>query len=181
MLRERPDLSEILRSAGALTVVFSRDQNPCDLPYFSDLQGKPCQSPGGLGGVPLRPATACSEKNLLRLPEDEFLRGTPEGENTCVHELAHTIMNVALMQTERDAIQTRYEAAREDGLWEGDFALTNADEFFAEMSQAYFCANPEIPVFLHTHGINCANELESYDPTTFTLIDSIYGRPVDLR
>ena len=80
MLDERPDLSEILRSAGALTAVFSRDQNPCDLPYFNDLSGRPCQSPGGLGGVPGRPATACSEKNLLGLPGDEFFRGTPEGE-----------------------------------------------------------------------------------------------------
>ena len=138
-------------------------------------------SPGGLGGVPSRPATACSAKNLLSLPEDEYFRGTPAGENVCVHELAHTIMNIALTQTERAAIQTRYEAAQEEGLWEGDFALTNADEFFAEMSQAYFCANPEIPAFLHTHGINCPDELESYDPATFTLIDSIYRRPADLR
>ena len=37
MLGERPDLSDILRSAGALTAVISRNENPCDLPYFSDL------------------------------------------------------------------------------------------------------------------------------------------------
>ena len=183
MLGERPDLSDRLRSAGALTAVFSRNENPCDLPYFRDLQGLPlCErSPGGLGGVPSRPATACSEKNLLSLPEDEYSRGTPTGENVCVHELAHTIMNIALTQTDRAAIQTRYEAAQAEGLWAGDFALTNADEFFAEMSQAYFCANPEIPAFLHNHGINCPDELESYDPTTFALIDRIYGRAADLR
>ena len=49
------------------------------------------------------------------------------------------------------------------------------------MAQAYFCANPEIPSFLHTHGVNCANELRDYDPVTYDLIDGIFGGSADLR
>lgn len=69
----------------------------------------------------------------------------------------------------------------QEELWETDYALENADEFFAEMSQSYFCANPAVPSFLHTRGINCADELEAYDPETFALIDQIYRGPADLR
>ena len=183
MLRHRPDVVETLQAAGALTAVFGRSQSVCDLPYFSDLKGtRTCQEPGGLGGVPGRPATACSEKNVLKQPDDPFGRGTrTDGENVCAHELAHTIMNVGLTDEERLAIRKRFEAALQEGLWKGDFALENADEFFAEMSQTYFCANPEVSAFLHTHGINCAEELQAYDPSTFSLIDGIYREFADLR
>jgi hypothetical protein len=182
MLCHRADLGVTLRGVGALTAVFSRTEGPCNLPYFEDLQGQSvCASPGGLGGVPGRPATASSEKNLLQLPGDEYFRGTPEGENVTVHELAHTIMNVGLTQTDRDAIQARYDEALVEGLWNGAYALENDDEFFAEMSQVYFCANPEIPAFLHPQGINCADELAAYDPDTFLLIDGIYKGGADLR
>ena len=183
MLRHRPDVVETLQAVGTLTAVFGRSQTVCDLPYFSDLKGTPtCLEPGGLGGVPTRPATACSEKNVLKQADDPFGRGTRrDGENVCVHELAHTIMNVGLTDEERFAIQKRFEEALQEGLWKGDFALENADEFFAEMSQTYFCANPEVSAFLHSHGINCAAELQAYDPGTFRLIDGIYRESVDLR
>ena len=183
MLRHRRDVVETLQAAGALTAVFGRDQTVCDLPYFSDLSGQPiCEdATGGLGGVPGRPATACSERNVLKQTDDPFGRGTrDDGENVCVHELAHTIMNVGLTDAERFAIQERFVAVLSEGLWVGDFALVHVDEFFAEMSQTYFCANPEIPTFLH-RGTNCAAELQAYDPLTFSLIDGIYRRPADLR
>ncbi len=90
-------------------------------------------------------------------------------------------MNVGLTDVDRSRIQDRYEAAKSEGIWAGDFAMENADEFFAEMSQTYFCANPEVPSFLHTHGINCADELSDYDPVTYALIDDIYRGTADLR
>ena len=183
MLSDRGDVRAELRRVGALTAVFARSEGVCDLPYFADLAGtESCNAEGGLGGVPGRPATACSEKNLLKQPDDPFGRGTrSDGENVCVHELAHTIMNVGLSSRDRERIRSRFAAADTKELWRGDFALENADEFFAEMSQAYFCANPEIPSFLHTHGINCADELQDYDPTTHDLIHDIFRGAADLR
>jgi hypothetical protein len=97
-------------------------------------------------------------------------------------------MNVGLSITKRTAIQQRYQAVLSEGrLWTKDafgnptFALTNADEFWAEMTQTYFCANPEISTFLH-NGVNCAGELKTYDPLTFALIDGIYRQAAaDLR
>jgi hypothetical protein len=90
-------------------------------------------------------------------------------------------MNVGLTDSERGAIQQRFEQARLETLWSGDWPLTNEGEFFAEMSQAYFCAQPQLPTFLHTHGINCAVKLQAYDPVTFRLIDGIYRGSADLR
>ena len=182
MLTRRPDVSARLREAGALTAVFAPNEGVCELSYFEDLAGtSSCEAQGGLGGVPGRPVTACSERNVLQSPDDPFGRGSrPDGENVCVHELAHTIMNVGLIDSDRERIAARFNATEAQMLWSGDFALQNADEFFAEMSQAYFCANPEIPSFLHTHGVNCADELQSYDVATFDLIRNIYSTP-DLR
>ena len=182
MLARRPDVSTRLRDAGALTAVFAADEGVYELSYFEDLAGTAsCEAQGGLGGVPRRPVTACSERNVLQMPEDPFGRGSrPDGENVCVHELAHTIMNVGLSDSERDRIAARFSSAEAQVLWSGDFALQSADEFFAEMSQAYFCANPEVEAFLHTHGVNCADELRDYDIATFDLIDTIYSTP-DLR
>ena len=183
MLSNRGDFGNQLRSVGALTAVFARSENVCDLPYFADLVGSAnCQAEGGLGGVPGRPATACSEKNLLKQSDDPFGRGSrADGENVCVHELAHTIMNIGLSSGERSQIQSRFNAPDTKALWRGDFALESADEFFAEMTQVYFCANPEVPSFLHTHGINCAEELRDYDRATYDLIHEIFRGAADLR
>jgi len=196
MLRNRPDVAVVLRSQLTLTAVIGRSQSVCDLPYFSDLaQTDPGKCDDrGLGGVPQRDATACSEENLLKYADDPYGRGTREdGENTCVHELGHTTMNIGLSQTDRDAIQQRYQAVLNEGLWHdapeqgnpsqrtaATFALTSVDEFWAEMTQVYFCANPEVPSFLH-NGVNCADELEAYDPATFQLVDGIYRGGADLR
>jgi hypothetical protein len=184
MLAHRADVIERLRDAGALTVVFGAAEGICDLPYFAPLAGTPlcANSPGGRGGVPGRPVTACSEKNVLAHPEDEFGRGSrPEGENVCVHELAHTVMNIGLTEQDRVRIRDRFDKVKEGRKWDDDFALENADEFFAEMSQVYFCANPDVPAFLHTHGVNCASELRTYDLPTYEMIDEIYRGAADLR
>jgi hypothetical protein len=183
MLRKRPKVAERLRSQGALTAVVGRTQNICALPYWDDLTGTPCEAQGGLGGVIGRPATGCAERNLLKQSDDPFFRGLPHGENVCVHELAHTIMNVGVGDLQRSRIRQRFESAQVKTLWQGDFALTNADEFFAEMSQVYFCANPEVVLApTHNHPVNCASELRAYDPLTFSLIDGIYGQAAaDLR
>ncbi len=190
MLRNRPDVASVLRDQGTLTAVFGRNESVCDLPYFSDLREldpAKCSEPGGLGGVPGRHATACSELNLLSDPSDPFKRGQLDGENVCVHELAHTIMNTALSDAETAAIRGRFDAVTSEGqLWTEDafgnptFALANADEFWAEVSQTYFCANPTLSTFLH-NGINCADELQQYDPETFVVVDGIYRGAADLR
>lgn len=184
MLRYRPDVVASLRAAGAWIAVFAEAESVCDLSYFDDVQDRSiCTSaPGGVGGVPGRPVTACSERNLLQLASDPYGRGTREnGENVCVHEIAHLIMNVGLSDAERAEIRAQYERAKASGVWGSDYAMQNADEYFAEMSQAYFCTNPEAPTYLHAAGVNCPYRLQQKDPESFALMERLYRGSTDLR
>lgn len=184
MLRYRPDVVASLRAAGALIAVFAETESVCSLAYFDDVQDRSIctAAPGGVGGVPGRPVTACSERNLLKLASDPYGRGTREnGENVCVHEIAHLVMNVGLSDAERAEIRAQYERAKASGVWGTDYAMQNADEYFAEVSQAYFCTNPEVPSYLHAAGVNCPYRLQARDPESFALMERLYRGSTDLR
>jgi hypothetical protein len=185
MLLHRPDIGERLRMRGAFTVVASHDQTICDLPYFSQESRSACSlfGRGGAGGTLLRPITACDERNLLEEPDDPYERGTrPVGQNMCVHELAHTIMNVGLTKKDLNRIHERYLAVLQEGRWKGDFALTNDQEFWTIMSQFYFWAGPSEPYAPPVnHVANGPKALKKYDPATFALLDSIYQGSVVLQ
>lgn len=187
MLSQNSVVTSQMQQVGAITALFGPNEGVCDLPYFSFLEGKPqcTEVLGGLGGVPGNPVTACNARTLSAV-NDPFNRGRRGGENTCVHELAHTIMNVGVSAELNREIYARYDEVDEDGeLWfrangEPSFALFNGDEFFAELAQSYFNANVAIDAFNHT-GINGADELLEYDPISFELIDRIFMKPADLR
>jgi hypothetical protein len=184
MLQYQPDIGVTLREDGAFTVVGSRSQHICDIPYFTQSDATLCKAygEGGAGGVYTRPITACHEKNLLAEPDDPYYRHQGSySQNICVHELAHTIMNVGLSQDDRDRIYDRFLAAKQEGIWQGDYAMTNSMEFWAVMSQFYFSAGPEKTYSAFNHVANGPNELKRYDPVTFALLDSIYKGSTDLR
>lgn len=188
MLASRPDVIQELQAKGALTTVFAIQDNVCSTDYFADLAGGDIcgEARGGLGGTLGNPATACSEANLLSSEWDAFKRGTRQGENVCVHELAHTIMNVGLSDEERLEIANRYESViettdlwvRSDDSW--TFARKNDHEFFAELAQVYFYANPVDDQFLH-NGVNGPSEFLDHDPESFVLFDRIFVKPANLR
>lgn len=186
MLRHRPDIGAQLRMYGVFTVVASHNETICDLPYFSAYrQTTVCArfGEGGAGGFDGHPITACAERNLLKEPDDPYGRGTTQiGQNICVHELAHTIMTFGLQSNDRVRIYERYLAAKAEGLWAGDYAMTNKEEFWAVMSQFYFDAGPDAPYSAAFHHIaNGPTALKAYDPATFALVDSIYQGSTNLQ
>lgn len=189
MLKHRPDIGNTLRQYGVFTVIASRSQRICDLPYFVQYKNDTalCNAlgEGGAGGTTTNPVTACDEQNLLGEPGDPYDRYDRSpgsySQNICVHELAHTIMNVGLSQAERNRIEARFLAVRQTGLWTGDYAMTNAMEFWAVMSQFYFQAGPEHPYSAFHHIPNGSVALKRYDPQTFALLDSIYQGSANLR
>ena len=187
MLQHRPDIGVVLREYGTFTAVSSRSERVCDLPYFAQYDTTLCNSygEGGAGGTPDQPITACDEKNLLAEPDDPYDRYDQRqgsySQNICVHELAHTIMNVGLSQADRDRIHARFLTAQQEGLWKGDYAMTNDMEFWAVMSQFYFWAGPENTYSAYHHISNGPDALKRYDPATFALLDSIYKGSANLR
>lgn len=186
MLQHRPDIVDALIKQGTFTVVSSRSEHICDLPYFKQYDSSLCQKygEGGAGGTSDHPITACDEKNLLAEPDDPYLRGNgPSSQNICVHELAHTIMDVGLSQTDRDRIYQRYLAAKQEGRWgAGDYSMSNELEFWAVMSQFYFSAGPSQPYSPpFTRVANGAEALDNYDPATYTLLNSIYKGSANLQ
>lgn len=186
MLKHRPDVGVQLRMQGTFTVVASRSESICALPYFSQYvgQGNLCSKygEGGAGGTTGHPITACDERNLLDEPDDPYRRGTaPTGQNICVHELAHTIMDIGLSPSDLSRISERYQTAMAEGLWAGDYAMTNAMEFWAVMSQFYFTAGPGAPYPAFNHIANGPSALDHYDHATYALLDSIYQGTTDLQ
>jgi hypothetical protein len=183
MLQHRPDLAQTLRDQGAFTVVSPRDQPICALPYFSIYSASDCKAYGygGAGGIDGHPITACDERNLLKEPDDPYQRGRwPYSQNICVHELAHTIMDVGLAPSDLERIDQRYAAVQQEGLWSGDYAMKNPMEFWAVMSQFYFWAGPNAPYYEFHHIANGPQALKNYDPQTFALLDSIYRGSANL-
>ena len=182
-----------LRTNGAVIAVFAPpSENLCDLPYFSDLHGR-LQFDGrvlcneaGLAGGQGRAIATCSALNAVSAPSDRFRRGQWSGQNICVHEIAHLVMNHGLTTQQHQEVVKRFEEVKASrNLWRRSdgtptWALTNAHEFFAEASQVYFWANTWVET-LNTSGLNGPWELRDHDPKTFKLLERIYISPVDLR
>jgi hypothetical protein len=184
MLQHRPDIVKMLRTNGAFTVVASHNEQICDLIYFSSSDASICAlyGMGGAGGVMGSPITACHERNLLKEHDDPYVRGSSSlGQNICVHELAHTIMDVGLSLDDREQIAARFKAAQAEGLWTGDYAMNNDLEFWAVMSQFYFSAGPSTTyASAFSHVANGPVALKKYDPETYSLVDSIYQGSTNL-
>lgn len=95
-----------------------------------------------------------------------------------LHELAHGYHN-RLSEADRAAIEVAYQNARARGLYRnvtrldgsvGDaYALTDAREYFAELTEAWFIRNDYAP-FTRT-------ELEAYDPEGAALVARIWSAP----
>lgn len=186
MLMYRPDIVDTLRSYGAFYSVFARNETQCDIPYFEDWHHLPnyCLG-GGAAGFKDNPTAMCSERNALGLSNDLFNRGKDHGENVCLHEMAHLVMNVGMSDSDVNEIHIRYEEVMNGDLWtkangSPTYARENADEFWAELTQVYFNANYSID--FHTHnGINGSDQLKEYDPKSFSLINNTYIHPADLQ
>jgi hypothetical protein len=170
MLRSNPTVRANLAAAGAELHIIGAEQAPSDLPENRHLKGRPYdgaltidERTRGTGGL----AASCGEENLLQLARDRY-----EGRDICVHEFAHTIYNFGVGEATRALFAARHSAATARGLWNGMFASTNPDEFFAELSMWYF----------GTHGDPGALRrvergpawLAAYDRESFALLDRFY-------
>jgi hypothetical protein len=95
-----------------------------------------------------------------------------------LHELAHAYHHLVLGENCK-AIETAYRHAVDAKLYESvaycgggrqkAYALTNAKEYFAELSEAYFGRNDFYPFV--------RSDLKKHDPQGYRLMEQIWGKP----
>ena len=170
MLRARPDIAKRMKDLKAAIGIIPRNAFITVLPEYSNLSGKKDSNGNpydsfkirGAGAVPGQPVTATSEENLLRLKGDPFA-----AESVTCHEFAHAIMNLGFTAKDKQRWTVIYSNAKQRNLFPGTFAMTNADEYWAELSQSYFGVNNEI---------NSPVLISHQDPDAFHFLESVYGK-----
>jgi hypothetical protein len=173
MIGERVDLLEELNKNKARFVIMARNEFTTDIPEHANLTPAIYwdQRARGLGATNARPAVTCGEENLLGIKGDPYAE-----ENILIHEFAHALHQMALNQIDplfQKKIERCFEQATKQKIWEGTYASTNVNEYWAEGVQSWFNTNREND---REHGqINTRKELKEQDPGLAALIKHILG------
>jgi alpha-glucosidase len=174
MLRDIPAARSRLIARGAELHIIGRNEVTSDLPEFRSQRGVVFADRGRLWTIDTRTRgkgglkASCGEENLLRLPSDRY-----RGQDICVHEFAHDVMNVGFTNAQRARIRVRHVAARDAGLWPGSYTISDAMEYWAELSMWYFGGRGD----RRMQGPPPADGpegLRAYDPKGFELLDELY-------
>lgn len=162
----RNDLETRLADAGAYVIVAAPGQGILDLPEFTCLEQEFGQNFfTHVCGIADRADYPVATVNALDLLGDR--QGPCQGVNVLYHEMGHLVHSWGLDPP--DYIETRflYNDAIKAGLYEGLYASTNVNEYFAEGTQAYFDAQDR-------QGDRNRTWLENYDPDLYALLESVY-------
>ncbi len=177
------EIMDAMRRVGTRVTIMGRYEGTTDVPehrFLSqdttlnwDLRAR------GLGGDMTLPLTSCAEENVLAYQIDKY-----HAEDILIHEFAHTIHLVGIMQCEPDIddrLQALLDNAVEKDLWYNTYRLTDVAEYFAEGVQDWFNVNAEMdhPDGKHNY-VNTREELQERDPGLYELL-SQYFPATDLQ
>lgn len=177
MLTNRPSIQQHMIDEEYQLGVMADTDSTMDIPWYSDRE-KPDsvgeemtvaeywnQRARGLGGD----EATCAEENILGYPGTKYF-----GENILVHEFSHSI-HQAIRETNpklAEEIESAYQDAMANDLWDGHYASTNDSEYWAEGTQFWFNSNYE-----YEDGkrqvLNSADLLR-YDPKLYRLLEKVY-------
>ncbi len=161
------DLAPGLAAEGAYVIVAASGQGVLDLPEFRCLDDAEARDFfDHVCGVADR-----ADYPVVTVNEDDLLgrrTGPCGGLNILYHELGHLVMGWVLPPADYFDVRQLYQDAISAGKYRGEYAATNANEYFAEGTQAYF---------LHTDLAGRRNRewLRQYDPALFELLARTYG------
>jgi hypothetical protein len=162
MLANAPTITANFKAAKMELHVFARSEKITDLPEYAAFAQAATVDDNSFehrfhGGKPTGTSVACSEENVMRDKSDPY----PNDYDVCTHELAHSVLEIGVDPAARLKVIARYHAALGEGLYDGVYAGSSFNEFFAEASAHYFGYS--------------GGGLQKSDPTTFALLDSLYG------
>ena len=180
MLAKRPDIKDYMVKKGCQTMIIGQNEQVCDIPEYAHI----CDTPDniaywnkrarGFGGSPEDDFSAsCGEENLLALPSDRYT-----GENIMIHEFAHLIHLIGIAGVEpgfNKKLENLWLKAKEKGLWENTYAISNKEEYFAEGVQSFFNCNQYAEKSNGVHNsINRRAKLKNYDPELYLLLKDYF-------
>jgi hypothetical protein len=172
-----PDVIDTLINNNIRVGVIGADENLTDMPEYRILKDDPGidwdRRARGLGASLDVPLVSGAEENLLCYRRDRYY-----GESIFLHEFAHALKNVGLEHIDSNfafAVLAYYNASMSDGRWDGLYAGTDAEEYWAEGIQSYFDANLQAipPDGVHNH-VDTRDELAEYDPILYGLLDMVF-------
>ena len=179
LLGKRPDVVRSLAAHRLKVVVIAQSETVLDVPENAQL------TPADYWKTRTRSIAASLDRPFMTIPEENIL-GRPTdpyaGESLVVHELAHTVHNLAMRQLDPEfdqRLEQLYQSAKKRGLWIKTFAATNAKEYWAEGVQCWFSVNrltsnkDGTPDGLHNH-IDTREKLLEYDPQLAQLAASVF-------
>jgi len=162
---------------GVEIAIIGRDQKTTDIPAHTHLRGRRIHNSTrtfehdtrGVGATVSCPVMSCPEENLVQSENDRYPH-----ESILVHEFAHTVMNLGLLNTELyTTIKEAYHAAMRNNLYNRQsYVSSNAEEYWAEMTQAFFHATIRTDV---TSGITTRDALMNHDPRLAVIMYQVWG------
>ncbi len=168
-------LASSLTADGIRLGIIGRTQRTTEMPEYRDLDEVFPDTDWdtrarGLGATLERPLVSAGEENVLCLPEDRYF-----GEDILLHEFSHVLHQFGYRTFESDfdiELGDAYRTAMDNGTWDGTYATTNPDEYWAEGVQSYLGRNLTAEPADGIHGpIDTRAELQAADPALFALID----------
>jgi alpha-glucosidase len=180
LLPRQPTVISNLVAAGAELHIIGRDQVTTDLPEWRHDKGKKLaeyhgltrdERTRGMGGR----LTSCGEENLLKLEKDRY-----RGRDICLHEFSHNIRNHGIQQELRARFDEQFRRSLAKGLWQGSYAGSNPDEFFAELTMWYFGTHGDMKM-KGPKPANGREGLKEYDPEAFAMLDDFYSGWMEVK
>ncbi len=173
LIGHRPDILSAMAANKTRLVVMAHNEYTTDVPEHQHLTPRDYwdRRARGLGATRRAPAVSCAEENLLGHPGDPY-----STENICIHEFAHAIHQMGLNTVDPtfdDRLKHAFQTAIDAGLWEGTYAASNRNEYWAEAVQSWFDDNRENDN-QHNH-VNTRKELKAYDPGVSRLCAEVFG------
>jgi hypothetical protein len=193
MLARRPDIAGELVRTGQRVMVMGVDELTTDVPEQRDWKKPTIDDPRltrcerkhyeerigrlsdreywgkrarGMGGL----LTSAATENLLAVPGTKYY-----GETILVHEFSHAIL-YAVQAVDRALyaqVEAAYAAAKDKGLWTGEYGATTVQEYWAEGTQFWFNSN-KLAVVNGARILSDA-DLARHDPALATLLRALYG------
>lgn len=163
------DLEQSLADAGAYVVIVPAGKTVLDMPEFRCLRGQEATALEGVCGV----ADAAGGFPIATVEERDLLgdrRGPCRGLNILFHELGHLVDTWALGPQDYFDVRYLYADAMAAGMYAGEYAATNSNEYFAEGTQAFFAS-------VDPAGRRDREWLRRYDPGLYDLLAAVYGEP----